>query len=259
MELTRLIPHRFSSAALEKTFLVEYGRTFLPQRRVAAGMALAIWSAFFFWDWVQSLAFSHTAFIYVVVIRVSGILFFIYLLRVSWKVDFAIDRYATAWMIAGVFVAWFGLLGMMLVAPPNNTFREYYPGLLLVYYFLLTFLRLRAKYAAAVGLVCFIAFNIVELILNSNLEYKITIGIYTWFSSSFFLICFYITGAMIASQLEISFREDFLARRALKDARGKASAATLLLKNRMRKCRSSFWKRNDFFRQPITTSSNHSP
>lgn len=110
MAFQRLIAHRFPSADLETIFLVEYGQTFVSQRRVAAYMALAIWSAFFLWDWVQFHAFSREAFIYLVTIRLSGITFFLLLLWISWKPAFSDDLYATEWMLGGVAVAWFGLL-----------------------------------------------------------------------------------------------------------------------------------------------------
>lgn len=247
MKLTSLIARRFSSAELEKTFLIEYGQAFLPQRRVATHMALFVWSAFFFWDWAQSNAFSQTAFLYLIAIRAVVILLLAWVLHICWKPAFAIDEYATAWMISTVGVAWIGLLGMMLVAPPNNTFREYYPGLLLVYYFLLTFLRIRARIAAISGLIFFVLYNIAELILNLNGEYRAAFGISAWFSSSFFLICFYITGTMIATQLEISFRRDFLDRRALREARANAGAATSLLQRQNEKMQDLVLEKERFF------------
>jgi signal transduction histidine kinase len=247
MPLKNVFAHRFPSVEQEKTFLEEYGRKFVSQRRLALAMALSIWSAFFLWDWVQSHTFSRTAFLYLVIDRIIGIIFFSYLLRLSWKDKFTYEQYATAWMIGAVLFGWCGLLAMMLIAPPNNTFREYYPGLLLVYYFLFTFLRIRTKQAAIVGVICFITFNITEYQLNRDPIYLNGMGIYAWFSSSFFLICFYVLGSMVATQLELSVRNDFTARRAVTQAQAEAGAATMLLKKQNEKMQDLVLEKERFF------------
>jgi two-component system, sensor histidine kinase len=245
--LPTVFARRFLSSEQERAFLEEYGQKFVSQRRLAAALALSIWSAFFLWDWVQSHTFSRSAFLYLVVIRIIGVFFFAYFLRVSWKEQFIRERYAASWLISAVLFGWSGLLAMMLVAPPNNTFREYYPGLLLVYYFLFTFLRIRAKQAAIVGVVCFATFNLTEYQLNRDSSYLSGMGGYAWFSSAFFLICFYILGAVVATQLEISVRNDFTARRALTKAQAETTAATILLKKQNEKMQELILEKERFF------------
>lgn len=83
--------------------------------------------------------------------------------------------------------------------------------------------------------------------LNNNHAYRDSVGVYAWFSSSFFLVCFYITGTMIATQLEISFRADFLARRDLKEARTRENAATNLLKRQNDKMQEFVLEKQRFF------------
>lgn len=245
--LPTVFARQFPSAEQEKAFLEEYGQKFVSQRRLAAALALSIWSAFFLWDWVQSHTFSRTAFFYLVTIRIIGIIFFSYFARVSWKDKFIHENYATPWLITAVLFGWSGLLAMMLIAPPNNTFREYYPGLLLVYYFLFTFLRMRTKQAAIVGVICFATFNVIEYQLNRDPAYLNGMGAYAWFSSAFFLICFYVLGSIVATQLEISVRNDFTARRALTKAQAEATAATTLLKKQNEKMRELVLEKERFF------------
>lgn len=247
MLFSTVFAREFSSLEQEKAFLEEYGRKFVSQRRLAATLALSIWSAFFLWDWVQSHTFSRTTFLYLVTIRIVGIIFFSYLLRVSWRDKFIDESYATRWLVAAVLFGWNSLLVMMVIAPPNNTFREYYPGLLLVDYFLFTFLRIRTKQASLVGVVCFVTFNITEYQLNRDPNYLGGMGGYAWFSSAFFLICFYILGSIVATQLEVSSRTDFSATRALTKAQAEASAATMLLKNQNDKMQELALEKERFF------------
>jgi signal transduction histidine kinase len=247
MLLPTFFARHFPSTEQEKAFLEEYGAKFVSQRRVALVMALSIWSAFFLWDWVQSHTFSRTTFIYLVIIRISGILLFTFLIRLSWKENFIRERYAVSWLISAVLFSWCALLAMMLIAPPNNTFREYYPGLLLVDYFLFTFLRIRTKQAAIVGVICFVTFNITEYQLNRDPSYLNGMGAYAWFSSAFFLICFYVLGSMVATQLEMSVRTDFTARRALTKAQAEATAASMLLKKQNEKMQELVLEKERFF------------
>lgn len=247
MAFRDVFAHQLPSAEQEKAFLEEYGKKFLPQRRLAAAMALSIWTAFFIWDFVLSYSFSRTAFMYLAIIRIFGIILLSFVLYLSWREKFANDHYATILIVLAASFGWFGLMGMMVIAPPNNTFRDYYPGLLLVYYFIFTFLRLRAKYACIVGAVLFLTFNAVELKLNMDPLYLNSMGIYAWFSSAFFLICFYVLGSMVANQLEIAVRNDFTARRALVNAQAEAGAATMLLKKQNEKMQELVLEKERFF------------
>ncbi|MGY6164107.1 hybrid sensor histidine kinase/response regulator [Paraburkholderia strydomiana] len=247
MLFSTVFAREFSSVEQEKTFLEEYGRKFVSQRRLAAALALAIWSAFFLWDWVQSHTFTRTVFLYLITIRIVGIIFFSWLLKISWKERFIEEKYATQWLVTAVLFGWNSLLIMMIIAPPNNTFREYYPGLLLAYYFLFTFLRIRTKQAAIVGTICFVTFNIAEYQLNRDPSYLNGMGAYAWFSSAFFLICFSVLGSIVATQLEVSSRADFTARRALIKAQAEATAATMLLKKQNDKMQELALEKERFF------------
>jgi two-component system, sensor histidine kinase len=242
----RLFAQRFALVEQEKAFIDDYGRKFLPQRRLAVLLAFSIWCAFFVWDWTVP-SFSHTAFLYMTFIRTIGICGFLYLVWISWTERFSQEAYASSWLVRGVFFGWTGLLAMMLISPPNNTFREYYPGLLLAYYFLFTVLRIRARDAAIVGAICFVAFNVVEYRLSSDPMYLGGMGHYAWFSSAFFLICFYVLGALVSSQLEISVRNDFLANRIIVSAQAEAAAASTLLTAQYDKMRELVAEKERFF------------
>ncbi|CAD6529107.1 Sensor histidine kinase RcsC [Paraburkholderia hiiakae] len=233
------LPLPFAEGEQEASYQDDTAERFLRQRRLAAGLGLGMWTAFLFWDWVQSPFFSRHAFAQLLEIRFVGMAILAYVCKQAWTDVFLSERKASVYMLSAIFTGWLGLLLMMIVAPPNNNFREYYPGLFLCYYFLFTFIRVSARPTLILGFIQFLLFNVVEYIIGAS--------VYYWFSASFFLICFCILGSFVAVQLEVAARGEFLARLRLTNAKAEVDIAMATVQERNEKMREMMEDKERFF------------
>ena len=118
---------------------------------------------------------------------------------------------------------------------------------------------MRAVHAQWVGAACFISFNLAELALSERSHGDRT-ALYAWFSASFFLSAFFLIGIVVAIQLELSVRRDFVAHDTLAVAKARADAASMKLFDQNSRMQELVSEKERFFssayhdiQQPLST------
>ncbi|MGV7245728.1 hybrid sensor histidine kinase/response regulator [Caballeronia sp. M23-90] len=227
MNASNFVVHKFGSAVQERAFIVDYARRFVAQRRLAGTASAFIWAGFMLRDWWIVHALASPIIWKVGAFRVVGGIGMYSAVWLAWRPRFYDERAATRIIVAGTAAAWLGILGIMLVVPLDIAFREYYPGLLLIFLMVFTLFRLRAVVAAWAGCACLLIFNLTELVgyVRTQVPMQQQQFALAWVSASIYSLIYYLVGFGISAQLELAARRDFVARRSQLAAKGRADAA----------------------------------
>jgi len=208
-------------AALEPVFIEEYYQYCLKQVRLAMLAAIFFYSIFGLLDAVLVPEKKNILWMirYAVV---CPYIFFMFLF--SYFPRFL--KNLQIWLFSCIVVAGTGITVMIVLAPPPATF-SYYTGLILIFMFGYTFLRIKFIWATAAGWVIVLLYEFAAMFL-SNTPVPILIN------NNFFFISANLIGMFAGYSIEYYARRDFYMARLLAKEREKVRRINRELENRVR-------------------------
>jgi signal transduction histidine kinase len=218
-KVTFSAPNRFEPASAEEKFLCDYAKRFLAHRRAMSILAVVYWSAFSLWDLAQAFQsdqFQHVV-AYVLVLRLLGTICLVSCAWLSFRKEFANERYATAVLISMVGSTYI-LLGLMLLLLPFPMNYIYYsPGHFMVLIFAHGMFRLRAKPALrlTIALILFSEFIYAYMANDAVEQGERLFSAYYFLFSSLYLTSFAVIGCAIVVELERTARDAYSRQRQL--------------------------------------------
>jgi two-component system cell cycle sensor histidine kinase/response regulator CckA len=236
-----LLTLKFSenSSKLEAPFLSDYYRVSLPHIRISLVLGALLYSAFGILDAVlmpeHKLTIWFIRFIIVCPV-ICGTL------MVTFSKSF--ERYMQS-LLAGVYViAGAGIICMIVIAPPPINY-SYYAGLLLVFMWGYTFIRIRFLWASLAGWVQVILYEIAAIWISPT-PFSVLLN------NNFFFISANIIGMMACYSIEFYARRDFFLRQQLEIEREKVSKINQDLEERVEKRTADYLIINQALEQEIT-------
>lgn len=145
---------------------------------------------------------------------------------------------------SSVLVAGFGIIVMILIAPYPAGY-SYYAGLLLVFIYGYSFLKLRFLWASSTMWIIVIAYEIAAIWLSST-------PIPTLLNNNFFFLSGNILGMFACYSIEYYLRRNFMQTRLLEAEKRKVTAVNLELENRVRDRTTQLVKANQELKQEIS-------
>lgn len=145
---------------------------------------------------------------------------------------------ASAYTLAGV-----GIIGMIVVAPPPVSY-SYYAGLMLVFMWGYTLIRLFFVWAAVAGWLQVICYEIASTWINPT-PFDVFLG------NNFFFISANLIGMMACYAIEFYARRDFLMKRQLEDERRNVDLINAELEDRVKKRTEDYARLNQELLQEV--------
>lgn len=200
----------------EQPFLRFKAEKVVDQRRFAIIWAPVLWLCFFYWDVYHHSHFEN--FGVIVVMRLVGAAYLILLARLAFTQAFLDNGTAERLLMSGVVATWLALIVIMLASPAPNTYLDFYTGFGVILVFLFTILWIRPRTAIALAAALLVVFEIAQWWTLGQLppgEVRPGVSFQADFrfydhSARFYLLSFSALGAVIAHQLEVALRRDFL-------------------------------------------------
>jgi len=223
---------------LEKAFQESYFQNSLRQVRIALLLGLSLYSIFGILDaWLVPAAKSKLWLIRYAIFApyVIGV----YLL--SFSAHF--KKYMQISIAFGVSIAGLGITVMILIAPYPASY-SYYAGLLLVFIYGYTFVKLRFVWASFAGWLIVLAYEIAAIWLNPT---PIPILV----NNNFFFLSGNILCMFACYSIEFYSRRDFMQAHQLEAERKKVSAVNLELENRVLERTAQLVQANQELKQEI--------
>ncbi len=148
-------------------------------------------------------------------------------------------------LLAAVFImAGAGIIGMIIIAPPPINYF-YYAGLMLVFLWGYTFIRIRFLWATLAGWVLVLLYEIAAIWISPN---PFTVMI----SNNFFFISANIIGMLSCYSIEFTARRDFFLRQQLEIEREKVNKVNQELETRVEKRTADYQIINQELQKEIT-------
>ncbi len=210
------------SSSLEAPFLKDYFQVSLPQVRISAFLAAFVYAAFGYLDAILMPEQRFTMWIirFVVIFPVFLGTFFLSFSRVF-------ERYMQPILAGNIIMAGGGIVCMIVIAPaPINYY--YYAGLLLVFMWGYTFVRLRFLWASLAGWVLVALYEIAALWISPTPHYVLI-------SNNFFFITANVIGMMACCSIEFYARRDFFMAHQLKIERENVKKIDQEMEERLQK------------------------
>ena len=223
---------------LEKAFQDSYFQNSLRQVRIALLLGLLLYSVFGILDaWLVPEAKHKLWFIRYAIFAPYVIA--VYLL--SFSPHF--KKYMQISVAIGVLIAGLGITVMILIAPYPAS-HSYYAGLLLVFIYGYTFVKLRFVWASFAGWLIVLAYEIAAIWLSPT---QIPILV----NNNFFFLSANILSMFACYSIEYYLRRDFMQARLLESEKKKVTKVNQELENRVQKRTSQLVKTNKELTQEI--------
>jgi signal transduction histidine kinase/ActR/RegA family two-component response regulator len=218
--------------ALETEFQRDYYQKFLKQIRYSVLLAICFYGLFGILDakLIPEMKAKLWLIRYAIVCPSLAVT-----LLLSFRPAF--QKYMQVILASGATIAGHGIIGMILVAPPPVNF-SYYAGLILVFMFEYTFIRLRFVWATAAGWTI-VAFYEIAAIWVSPTPFPILLN------NNFFFISANIIGMFACYSIEYFARRDFFLARLLEKEQEKVITANRELEIRVAERTSQLVKANE--------------
>jgi len=146
-------------------------------------------------------------------------------------------------MASLILVSGLGIIAMIVIAPYPASY-SYYAGLLLIFIYGYTFVKLRFWWASIAGWLIVIAYEIAAVWLSST-------PITTLVNNNFFFLSGNILGMIACYSIEYYLRRDFMQACLLEAEKAKVTAINLELENRVRERTAQLQKANEDLKQEI--------
>jgi len=146
-------------------------------------------------------------------------------------------------MASLILVSGLGIIAMIVIAPYPASY-SYYAGLLLIFIYGYTFVKLRFWWASIAGWLIVIAYEIAAVWLSST-------PITTLVNNNFFFLSGNILGMIACFSIEYYLRRDFMQACLLEAEKAKVTAINLELENRVRERTAQLQKANEDLKQEI--------
>lgn len=227
------------SSNLEAPFLRDYYQVSLPQVRISAFLAAFVYAAFGYLDAILMPEKSLTMWLirFVIIFPVFLGTFLLSFLRVF-------ERYMQPILAGNIILAGGGIVCMIVIAPtPINYY--YYAGLLLVFMWGYTFVRLRFLWASLAGWVLVALYEIAALWISPTPYYVLI-------SNNFFFITANVIGMMACCSMEFYARRDFFMANQLKAERENVKKIDQEMEERLQKQTKAYQIVNRTLEQEIT-------
>ncbi|MCX8044991.1 MAG: ATP-binding protein [Desulfobacterota bacterium] len=199
------------ASELEREFTEVYFRTSLPQVRISLLLAAIFFALFGVLDAALAGDIKQDLWLIRYGFICPGI---ILLLLFSFTPFF--KKYMQPALAAGMVWAGIGIVYMILIAPPPANY-SYYAGLILVFMYGYTFIKLRFIWASLAGWFLVVMYEIAALLVSTPIPIFI--------NNNFFFISANIIGMCAAYSIEYFARRDFYLARLLEQEREKVAAA----------------------------------
>jgi len=223
---------------LEKAFQDSYFQNSLRQVRIALLLGLFLYSVFGILDaWLVPEA-KHKLWLIRYAIFAPYVIA-VYLL--SFSPHF--KKYMQISIAFGVLIAGLGITVMILIAPYPAS-HSYYAGLLLVFIYGYTFVKLRFVWASSAGWLIVLAYEIAAIWLSPT---PIPILV----NNNFFFLSANILSMFACYSIEYYLRRNFMQARLLESEKRKVTEANQELENRVQKRTSQLVKTNKELTQEI--------
>ena len=223
---------------IEKEFQDSYFKNSLRQVRIALLLGLALYSIFGILDaWLVPEAKQKLWFIRFVVFDPYVIFCFLFSFSRHFK------KYMQFTIAFGVFISGLGITAMILIAPYPASYT-YYAGLLLVFIYGYTFVKLRFIWASIAGWLIVFAYEIAAIWL-SPIPIPILIG------NNFFFLSANILSMFTCYSIEYYSRRNFMQARWIEAEKKKVSEVNRELESRVQERTAQLVETNKDLKQEI--------
>ncbi len=223
---------------LDKAFLEDYYRKFLKQVRYAVLLAAAFYGFFGLLD-AQLIPEKKASLWFIrYVVICPGLLCVIFASFFSF-----FKKYMQVVLASSTVLAGLGIIAMIVIAPPPVNF-SYYAGLILVFMFGYTFIRLRFIWATAAGWTI-VAFYEIAAVWISPTPFGVLLN------NNFFFISANVIGMLACYFIEYFVRKDFFLARLLEAEQAKVKAANRELEQRVADRTSQLLRANEELKNEI--------
>jgi len=236
-EKMNLITLSFSKS-LEKAFQEEYFRKSIRHVRICVLLGLFLYGSFGFLDlWIVPAEKTKVWFIRYAIFSPYALSLFLFSFSKWFK------RYMQPLLAFMIILAGLGITTMMIIAPfPGNNL--YYGGLILVFFYCYTFVKLRFIWAAFAGWTVLAGYEIGAICLNQT-------ALPILINHNFFFITANIIGMFACYSMEHYTRNDFVQRNLLNVERNKVQQVNRELEHKVKERTSQLRKTNEELRGEI--------
>ncbi|MCX4153093.1 MULTISPECIES: hybrid sensor histidine kinase/response regulator [Paraburkholderia] len=246
MRSSGLRVRRFSSAAQERAFRMDYARRFFGQRRLAITIFTALWVVFSIHDFgrLDVLDPSHLHHNELILLRVAGAIG----MTVSvllWSRRALDERWAVGLLSAWTISCWFAVLRMVQIYPDNLAWREAYPVLTFALFMIFMALRLRVSTAAWLIGLCIVSY-LVMLYLRPSGQ-SVNARMESVIAHATMVPMMYIVGVLVSIPLERAARREFIYRRTLRAAKARVEAASRAVNEQNKRMQELVKEKERFF------------
>ena len=153
------------------------------------------------------------------------------------------QKYMQPAIALAVLIAGLGIIAMILIAPFPASY-SYYAGLILVFIYGYTFVKLRFFWASVSGWMIVIAYEFAAIWISST-------PIPTLVNNNFFFLSGNVLGMIACYSIEYYLRRDFMQARLLEAEKKKVTAINLELENRVQERTAQLEEANQELKQEI--------
>jgi len=226
------------SSSLEAPFLKDYYQVSLSQVRISALLAAFVYAAFGYLDAILMPEQRLTMWL----IR-CAIIFPVFLGTFFLSFSRLFERYMQPILAGSIILAGGGIVCMIVIAPaPINYY--YYAGLLLVFMWGYTFVRLRFLWASLAGWVIVALYEIAALWISPTPHYVLI-------SNNFFFFTANAIGMMACCSIEFYARRDFFMAHQLEAERENVKKIDREMEERIKKRTKEYQMVNWILKQQI--------
>ena len=226
------------SGELEKVFLDNYFKNSLWHVRIAFLMGVFLYGFFGFLDaWMVPEAKYKLWFIRYVIFAPYGVGIFLFSFTPYFK------KYMQQSIAFGVLISGLGITAMILIAPYPASY-SYYAGLLLVFIYGYTFVKLRFIWASVTGWLIVVAYEIAAVWISPT-------PIPVLINNNFFFLSGNILGMFACYSIEYHSRKRFKDACLLEAEKKKVTEINAELENRVQKRTAQLAKANAELKQEI--------
>jgi len=237
-----LLTLKFSgkSSSLEALFLYNYYRVSLPQIRIFLILGALLYAAFGILDALLMPQQKYTVWFIRLVIVCPLLLG---TLLISFSNFF--ERYMQPILAGILIIAGAGIICMIAIAPPPVSYY-YYAGLMLVFMWGYTFIRLRFLWASLAGWALVVLYETTAIWINPT-PFDILIN------NNFFLISANALGMLACYFIEFYARRDFFLTQQLEVEREKVNEVSQELEERVKRRTADYLITNQALKQEIAS------